>query len=259
MTTTIQRYKKGTYRKKDCARTPAMKQCPQVRGTVMRARIVTPRKPNSAKRPVAKVVLVNKKRVTAHIPGIGHTIRRYSKVMISGVGARDLPGVRYSLIRGIMDFHGLMKKKRRRSIYGASQPETIKKIRRKIKVKMLRQNAEEQKQKPKDQAFELPTQFISETDEMLLTGQIFKKTKIEDKIELKIKNLEKKKSMFINLFVISISYVNFNKNFFKYKKNRFFNSIELITLLINSIYTGYFFDFISIDDNMTKHEDKFRS
>ena len=257
MTTTIQRYKKGTYRKKDCARTPAMKQCPQVRGTVMRARIVTPRKPNSAKRPVAKVVLVNKKRVTAHIPGIGHTIRRYSKVMISGVGARDLPGVRYSLIRGIMDFHGLTKKKRRRSVYGAPQPETIKKIRRKIKVKMLKQSIEEQKQKPVAQSFSLPEQFLSEADEILLNGQIFNKTKIENKVELKIKNLENKKLMFINLFLTSISYVNFNKNFFKYKKNRFFNSIELITLLINSTYTGYFFDFINIDENIIKHENKF--
>ena len=234
-----------------------MKQCPQVRGTVMRARIVTPRKPNSAKRPVAKVILVNKKRVTAHIPGIGHTIRRYSKVMICGVGARDLPGVRYSLIRGIMDFHGLTKKKRRRSIYGAPQPETIKKIRRKIKIKMLKQSLEEQKQKPITQVFELLEEPITPDEQILLNNQIFKKTKFESKIELRVESLEKKKNMFLNLFLTSTSYINFNKNFFKYKKIRFFNSIELITLLINSMYTGYFFDFVNIDEIFTKHSNHF--
>ena len=206
MTTIIQRYKKGTLRKKDCARTPAMKQCPQVRGTVMRARIVTPRKPNSAKRPVAKVVLVNKKRVTAHIPGIGHTIRRYSKVMVGGVGARDLPGVRYSLIRGIMDFHGLSKKKRRRSIYGASQPETIKKIRRKIKIKMLKQSLDEQKQKPVTQDIVIPDQNLTESEKTLLVGQLFKNTKVEDRIVLKIKNLEKKK-IYVFKFVFNVYFI----------------------------------------------------
>lgn len=129
MSTLYQRYKNGTFRKKDNSRTPALKQCPQVRGTVMRARIVTPRKPNSAKRPVGKVILVNKKRVTAHIPGIGHNIRRYSKVLVRGGGSRDLPGVRYSLIRGVMDFMGLLNKKRRRSIYGAPKKDRISKRR----------------------------------------------------------------------------------------------------------------------------------
>lgn len=129
MSTLYQRYKNGTFRKKDNSRTPALKKCPQVRGTVMRARIVTPRKPNSAKRPVGKVILVNKKRVTAHIPGIGHNIRRYSKVLVRGGGSRDLPGVRYSLIRGVMDFMGLLNKKRRRSIYGAPKKDRISKRR----------------------------------------------------------------------------------------------------------------------------------
>jgi len=85
----------------------------------MRARILTPRKPNSAKRPVAKVVLSNRDRVTAHIPGVGHNLRRHSAVLIRGGGARDLPGVFYACMRGVLDFEGLLEKKRRRSIYGA--------------------------------------------------------------------------------------------------------------------------------------------
>lgn len=101
----------------------------------MRARIVTPRKPNSARRPVAKVILVNEKRVTAHIPGVGHTLRRFSQVLIRGGGARDLPGVRYSCVRGIFDCTGLLHKKRRRSIYGAPRGEKDKKhIRRKFRL-----------------------------------------------------------------------------------------------------------------------------
>ena len=100
----------------------------------MRIRIVTPRKPNSARRPVAKVVLTNKKRITAHIPGSGHNLRRHSTVLIHGIGARDLPGVRYTCIRGVYDFIGLLSKIRRRSIYGVSLSSAVKrKLRRRFR------------------------------------------------------------------------------------------------------------------------------
>ena len=100
----------------------------------MRIRIVTPRKPNSARRPVAKVVLTNTKRITSHIPGSGHNLRRHSTVLIHGIGARDLPGVRYTCIRGVYDFISMLKKIRRRSIYGTSTPNTVKrKLRRKFR------------------------------------------------------------------------------------------------------------------------------
>jgi small subunit ribosomal protein S12 len=122
-------------KKKQHSRTPALKKCPQVKGAVKKPRIVTPRKPNSARRPVAKVLLNNDKRVTAHIPGIGHNIRSHSSVLIRGGGARDLPGVRYSCIRGVYDFAGLANKRRRRSIYGAKQDTKGKKPRRKFRIK----------------------------------------------------------------------------------------------------------------------------
>lgn len=109
---------------------------PQKKGVVMRARIVTPRKPNSARRPVAKVVLVNRKRLTAHIPGIGHNIRRHSSVLVRGGGARDLPGVRYTCIRGVFDFSKVLKRFNRRSRYGVPKPDSEKKkLRRKFRVK----------------------------------------------------------------------------------------------------------------------------
>lgn len=101
----------------------------------MRARIVTPRKPNSARRPVAKVILVNKKRVTAHIPGVGHNVRRYSQVLVRGGGARDLPGVRYTCIRGVYDCIGVMIKTKRRSIYGVPMDPKFKThVRRKFRL-----------------------------------------------------------------------------------------------------------------------------
>jgi len=112
----------------------ALKSNPQVRGVVMRARIVTPKKPNSARRPVVKVVLVNKNRVTAHIPGIGHNLRRHSTVLIRGGGARDLPGVSYSCIRGVYDLAGVVNRTKRRSIYGIPLKEHLKKkVRRKFR------------------------------------------------------------------------------------------------------------------------------
>ena len=100
----------------------------------MKVRITTPRKPNSARRPVVKILLSNKKQRVAHIPGTGHNLRKHSEVLISGVGARDLPGVHFSCIRGVYDFSPLYSKVRRRSIYGVKQPDSKKiKLRKKLR------------------------------------------------------------------------------------------------------------------------------
>lgn len=115
-------------------RRPKLKKGPQKRGVVLRLRICTPRKPNSARRPVVKVKLSTKKKALAHIPGSGHNLRRHSKTLICGVGARDLPVVNYSCLRGVYDFSPLFSKKRRRSIYGVKQlPELHTHIRRKFR------------------------------------------------------------------------------------------------------------------------------
>lgn len=121
-------------KKKDHHRCPGLKGNPQVQGSVARATVVTPRKPNSARRPVVKVFLSNKKRITAHIPGIGHNLRRFSHTLVRGGGARDLPGVRYTCIRGVYDLVGVTRKTKRRSIYGVKWPSNIfRKARRKFR------------------------------------------------------------------------------------------------------------------------------
>ena len=115
-------------------RRPKLNRCPQRKGTVLRLRICTPRKPNSARRPIVKVKLSTKKKALAHIPGSGHNLRRHSRVLVAGVGARDLPVVNYSCLRGVYDFSPLFSKRRRRSIYGVKQiPELKKHIRRKFR------------------------------------------------------------------------------------------------------------------------------
>lgn len=109
---------------------------PQVRGMVIKTKIVTPKKPNSARRPVAKIGLVNGKFINAHIPGIGHNLRKHSTTLIRGGGARDLPGISFSCIRGVYDLNGVIGKGKRRSIYGVSQNEhLLQKLRRKFRQK----------------------------------------------------------------------------------------------------------------------------
>jgi small subunit ribosomal protein S12 len=94
---------------------------PQKRGVVQRVRIQTPRKPNSARRQVVKLLLTTKRYTVSYIPGSGHTLKRYSTVLIRAGGARDLPGVYSVCIRGQKDLNALMHKRRRRSIYGVSR------------------------------------------------------------------------------------------------------------------------------------------
>lgn len=112
-------YKK---KKKNFSRTPALSQRPQIKGTVTKVVTMSPKKPNSASRHVAKVKLTNNKNVTARIPGSGYICSRYNRVLVHGGRANDLPGVGYSLIRGVYDFSPVISKKKRRSIYGVSRP-----------------------------------------------------------------------------------------------------------------------------------------
>lgn len=109
---------------------------PQKKSMVLKTRIVTPKKPNSARRPVAKVFLVNKKYTVAHIPGIGHNLRKHANTLIRGGGARDLPGVSYTCIRGVYDLNSVAGRNTRRSLYGVGILENKKiKLRRKFRQK----------------------------------------------------------------------------------------------------------------------------
>lgn len=101
---------------------PALKSCPQKRGVCLRVYTQTPKKPNSALRKVARVRLTNGMEVTTYIPGIGHNLQEHSVVLIRGGRVKDLPGVRYHIIRGTLDAAGVSDRKQARSKYGAKKP-----------------------------------------------------------------------------------------------------------------------------------------
>ncbi len=101
---------------------PARAQCPQKRGVCTRVYTTTPKKPNSALRKVARVRLTNGYEVTSYIPGEGHNLQEHSVVMIRGGRVKDLPGVRYHIIRGTLDTQGVNDRRQRRSKYGAKRP-----------------------------------------------------------------------------------------------------------------------------------------
>ncbi|NJK34127.1 MAG: 30S ribosomal protein S12 [Oscillatoriales cyanobacterium SM2_2_1] len=103
-------------------KSPALKNCPQRRGVCTRVYTTTPKKPNSALRKVARVRLTSGFEVTAYIPGIGHNLQEHSVVMIRGGRVKDLPGVRYHIIRGTLDTAGVKDRKQGRSKYGAKRP-----------------------------------------------------------------------------------------------------------------------------------------
>lgn len=101
---------------------PAMKACPQVRGVCLKVYTTTPKKPNSALRKVARIKLSNGNEVIAYIPGEGHNLQEHSVVMIRGGRVKDLPGVRYHIIRGSLDTQGVKNRKQARSRYGVKRP-----------------------------------------------------------------------------------------------------------------------------------------
>ena len=101
---------------------PALVACPQKRGVCTRVYTTTPKKPNSALRKVARVRLTNGFEVTSYIPGVGHNLQEHSVVLIRGGRVKDLPGVRYHIIRGTLDTQGVADRRQRRSKYGAKRP-----------------------------------------------------------------------------------------------------------------------------------------
>ena len=101
---------------------PALKASPQKRGVCTRVYTTTPKKPNSALRKVARVRLTNGLEVTSYIPGVGHNLQEHSVVLIRGGRVKDLPGVRYHIIRGTLDTQGVKDRRQRRSKYGAKRP-----------------------------------------------------------------------------------------------------------------------------------------
>ncbi len=122
MPTINQLVRKGREKKRKKTKSPALKQCPQKRGVCTRVMTFTPKKPNSALRKVARVRLTNGIEVTAYIPGVGHNLQEHSAVLIRGGRVKDLPGVRYHIIRGTLDTLGVDDRKKSRSKYGTKRP-----------------------------------------------------------------------------------------------------------------------------------------
>lgn len=122
MPTINQLVRKGRKKSVDKKKTPALKGNPQKRGVCTRVYTTTPKKPNSALRKVCRVRLVNGMEVTAYIPGIGHNLQEHSMVLIRGGRVKDLPGVRYHIIRGTLDTQGVAGRNQARSKYGAKRP-----------------------------------------------------------------------------------------------------------------------------------------
>jgi small subunit ribosomal protein S12 len=122
MPTISQLVRQGREAVRKRSKAPAMGASPQKRGVCIRVYTITPKKPNSALRKVARVRLTNGIEVTGYIPGIGHNLQEHSIVLIRGGRVKDLPGVRYHIIRGILDAAGVANRKRSRSKYGAKTP-----------------------------------------------------------------------------------------------------------------------------------------
>jgi small subunit ribosomal protein S12 len=122
MPTIQQLIRNERYKARQKTKSPALKQCPQRRGVCTRVYTTTPKKPNSALRKVARVRLTSGFEVTAYIPGIGHNLQEHSVVMIRGGRVKDLPGVRYHIIRGTLDTAGVKDRKQSRSKYGTKRP-----------------------------------------------------------------------------------------------------------------------------------------
>jgi small subunit ribosomal protein S12 len=122
MPTINQLIRKGREKLKKRTASPALQACPQKRGVCVRVYTTTPKKPNSALRKVARVRLTNGIEVTTYIPGVGHNLQEHSVVLIRGGRVKDLPGVRYHVVRGTLDAAGVQDRRRGRSKYGAKKP-----------------------------------------------------------------------------------------------------------------------------------------
>ena len=122
MPTVNQLIRKGRVPKKYKSKSPALDECPQRRGVCTRVFTTTPKKPNSALRKVARIRLTNNIEVTGYIPGVGHNLQEHSIVLVRGGRVKDLPGVRYHIVRGTLDSEGVVNRNQSRSKYGSKKP-----------------------------------------------------------------------------------------------------------------------------------------
>jgi small subunit ribosomal protein S12 len=122
MVTINQLVKKNRIKKSRSQRVPALERNPQKKGVCLKILTRTPKKPNSALRKLALIRLSNRKRIYGYIPGEGHSLQEHSVILIRGGRVKDLPGIKYKIIRGVLDFEGLKKRRQARSKYGTKKP-----------------------------------------------------------------------------------------------------------------------------------------
>lgn len=122
MPTINQLVRKGRERKRRKSKAPALDRCAQRRGVCLQVRTMTPKKPNSALRKIARVRLTSGHEITAYVPGMGHNLQEHSIVLVRGGRVKDLPGVRYHIVRGTLDAMGVEGRKQGRSRYGTKRP-----------------------------------------------------------------------------------------------------------------------------------------
>jgi len=122
MPTIVQLIRKPRVSKKKKTKSPALRRCPQKRGVCVQVKTMTPKKPNSALRKIARIRLTNGEEITAYIPGEGHNLQEHSIALVRGGRVKDLPGVRYHVVRGSLDTQGVQNRKCSRSKYGAKRP-----------------------------------------------------------------------------------------------------------------------------------------
>ena len=122
MPTINQLVRKPRIKKKRSQKVPALQQCHQKKGVCLKILIRTPKKPNSALRKLAIIRLSNKKRIYGYIPGEGHNLQEHSVVLVRGGRVKDLPGIKYKVVRGVYDFEGLKNRRKARSKYGTKRP-----------------------------------------------------------------------------------------------------------------------------------------
>lgn len=122
MPTIAQLLRKSRVHKRRRTKSPALKQCPQKRGVCIQVKTMTPKKPNSALRKISRVRLTSREEVTSYIPGEGHNLQEHSIVLVRGGRVKDLPGVRYHIVRGTLDTQGVQNRKKSRSKYGTKKP-----------------------------------------------------------------------------------------------------------------------------------------
>jgi small subunit ribosomal protein S12 len=122
MVTINQLVQKNRIKKKRSIKRPALEKNPQKKGVCIRVLTRTPKKPNSALRKLALIRLSNKKRIYGYIPGEGHTLQEHSVVLVRGGRVKDLPGIKYKIVRGVFDFEGLKNRRQARSKYGTKKP-----------------------------------------------------------------------------------------------------------------------------------------